>query len=270
MEDADVWQINFYRSVALIGAITVILVFQYRQSAVSYVLRIGRPGLIGGAILAASNIFFLYAFTYTTIANALFIMSAIPFITAGLARIFLKERLQRTTVITMFVAAMGIIIMIAEGVGIGSAFGNVMALSTAICFSSFAVIIRRYRGVDMLPTLLVSGLLTALIGLLVRAGDLAIPLNDILLCFLWGGLLSGFANWAFIVATRHLFAAEVTLFMLLETALGPVWVWLFVDETPTWGALVGGILVIASVAVLATDELRHTDRTLRRGRPSQF
>lgn len=268
MEDADVWQINFYRSVAFIGAITVILVFQYRQNIVTHVLRIGRPGLIGGVMLAASNIFFLYALTHTTIANALFTMSAIPFITAGLARIFLKERLQRTTVITMFVAAMGIFVMIAEGVGVGSVYGNVMALATAICFSSFTVIVRHYRGVDMLPTLLVSGLLTALIGLLFRAGDLAIPLNDILLCFLWGGLLSGFANWAFIVATRHLIAAEVTLFILLEIALGPVWVWVFVDETPTWGTLVGGVLVISAVAVLATYELRHADRTLKRGRPS--
>lgn len=268
MEDADAWQINFYRSVALIGAITVILVFQYRQNTVSHVRRIGRPGLIGGAMLAAAGIFFLQALTHTTVANTLFTMSAIPFITAALARIFLKEQLQRMTLITMFVAAMGIFVMIAEGVGVGSAYGNAMALGTAICFSSFTVIVRHNRGIDMLPTLLVSGLLIGLAGLLMRGDDLAIPLNDILLSFLWGGLLSGFANWAFIIATRHLFAAEVTLFMLLEFALGPVWVWLFVDEIPTWGTLVGGILIIAAVAVLATVELRHADRTLRHGRPS--
>ena len=268
MEDADAWQLNFYRSVALIGAISVILVFKYRQRTVSHVRRIGRPGLIGGVMLATAGICFLQALTHTTVANTLFTMSAIPFITAALARIFLKERLQRITLITMFVAAIGIFVMIAEGVVIGSIYGNAMALITAICFSSFTVIIRCYREIDMLPTLLVSGLLIGLAGLIMRGDDLAIPLNDILLSFLWGGLLSGFANWTFIVATRHLVAAEVTLFMLLEFALGPVWVWLFVGETPTWETLLGGAMIMAAVAVLASVELRRANRRLRRGRPS--
>ena len=219
-------------------------------------------------MLATAGICFLQALTHTTVANTLFTMSAIPFITAALARIFLKERLQRITLITMFVAAIGIFVMIAEGVVIGSIYGNAMALITAICFSSFTVIIRCYREIDMLPTLLVSGLLIGLAGLLMRGDDLAIPLNDILLSFLWGGLLSGFANWTFIVATRHLVAAEVTLFMLLEFALGPVWVWLFVGETPTWETLFGGAMIMAAVAVLASVELRRANRRLRRGRPS--
>jgi len=268
MEVADAWQINFYRSISLIGAISVILLFQYRRSTLSHVRKIGRPGLIGGALLAVAGIAFIQALMNTTVANTLFTVSAIPFITAALARIFLKERLQRTTLITMFVAAIGILVMLAEGVGIGSVYGNVMALVTAICFSSFTVIIRHNRGIDMLPTLLVSGLLIGLVSLVVRVVDLVIPLNDILLCFLWGGLLTGFANWTFIFATRHLVAAEVTLFMLLEFALGPVWVWLFVGEIPTWGTLVGGAMIMAAVAVLASVELRRANRTLKRGRPS--
>lgn len=268
MEDADIWQISFYRSVALIGAITVILLFQYRQHTVSHILNIGRAGLIGGALLAADGIFFLQAVTHTTVANTLFTLSAIPFITAAMAHVFLKERIQRMTLITMSVAAMGIFVMMSEDVGIGSAYGNAMAFATAICFSSFAVIVRHNRGIDMLPTLLVSGLLIGFVGLLMRGDDLIIPMNDILLSFLWGGLLSGFVNWTFIVATRHLVAAEVTLFMLLEFALGPVWVWLFVGETPTRGTLGGGVLIFSAVAIFATVELRHATRTLRRGRPS--
>lgn len=268
MEVADAWQINFYRSISLIGAISVILLFQYRRNTFSHIRKIGRPGLFGGALLAAAGITFVQALTNTTVANTLFTLSAIPFITAALARIFLKEQIQRATVITIFVAALGIFIMIAEGVGIGSVYGNVMALATAICFSGFTVIIRHNRGIDMLPTLLVSGLLIAVIALVVRADDLAIPLHDILLCFLWGGLLSGFANWTFIIATRHLVAAEVTLFMLLEFALGPIWVWLFVGETPTRWTLVGGALVIAAVAIRTVIELRSAGTPLRRGRPS--
>ena len=169
---------------------------------------------------------------------------------------------------SMLVAGTGIFVMMVEGFGIGSGYGNAMALVTAFCFSAFAVIVRRNRHIDMMPTLLLAGALVALAALVARLDDLGVTLNDLLLCLFWGGVLSGFANWMFIVASRHLVAAEVTLFMLLEFALGPVWVWLFVDEVPTLWTVVGGSLVIASVTVRAMIELRRTDRRLRRGRPS--
>ena len=266
--EADPWQINFYRSLALIVAIVSILAFQYRRRSIANIRGIGWPGLCGGAMLAMAGIAFLQALTHTTVANTLFTLSAIPFITAVLARIFLQERLQRATLITMAAAAAGIGLMVGEGIGIGSGFGNAMALITACGFSAFAVIVRAHRHIDMLPTLLVSGVIVALVGLAVRFDDLGITLHDLLLCFLWGGLLSGFANWMFIVASRHLVAAELTLFMLLEFALGPVWVWLFVAEIPSRWTLIGGTLVISSVALRALIELRRAGQPLRRGRPS--
>ncbi|MEO0697896.1 MAG: DMT family transporter [Pseudomonadota bacterium] len=75
---------------------------------------------------------------------------------------------------------------------------------------------------------------------------------------LLGGILSGMANALFIAASKHLVAAELTLFMLLEFALGPVWVWLFIAETPTRATITGGAIVISSVAARAGLELLHT------------
>lgn len=258
MEDADPWQINFYRSISLIVAVTLILLLQYRKLAITYVKGIGQSGVVGGVMLGVAGITFLQSLTHTTVANTLFMLSAIPFITAGLARVLLKERLPASTVIAMMTAAIGISIMLSEGLGIGSTYGNAMGLTTACCFASFAVIVRRNRQTDMLPTLLVSGLVIMLVAFFLRIGDLDISLHDLLLCFLWGGLLSGIANWTFIIAARHLAAAEVTLIMLLEFALGPTWVWLFVGEEPSRWTLLGGTLVIASVAVRALVELRLT------------
>ncbi len=260
MEDADSWQINFYRSIALLIAVTIILLFQYRRLAITHVRGIGRSGVVGGVMLGIAGITFLQSLTHTTVANTLFMLSAIPFITAGLARVFLKETLPPATLIAMVTAAIGISIMLSEGFGVGSIYGNAMALTTACCFASFAVIVRRNRQTDMLPTLLVSGLVIMIVTLFVRIGDLGISLHDLLLCFLWGGLLSGIANWTFIIAARHLAAAEVTLIMLLEFALGPTWVWLFIGEEPSRWALFGGILVIASVAVRALVELLFQNR----------
>lgn len=265
-ERADPWQINFYRSVALITAITLILVFRYRRQSLAKVRGIGGLGVVGGVLLAMAGITFLQSLSHTTVANTLFTLSAIPFVTATLARVFLKERLQRATLVTMVAAAAGIFVMMAEGFGAGSLYGNAMALLTTLGFSGFAVIVRRNREIEMLPTLLVTGLIIAAVTLLVRLDDLGISLRDLALCFLWGGVLSGVANSIFIFASRHLVAAEVTLFMMLEFALGPIWVWLVVEEVPSRWTLVGGILVIAAVAVRAMIELRRSGRQMRRGR----
>ena len=268
MEAAGPWQIIFYRAIALVAAIVLILVIQYRGAVLPQVTRIGRAGVIAGVILALAGITFIQAITYTTVANTMFALSAIPFITAGLAWIVLGEPLRRATLVTMVVAALGVVIMVADGFGIGAAYGNLMALTTACGFASFAVIMRSYRHVDMLPTLLVSGVFLIVVSGVIAIEDLSISLYDLALCILWGGILSGFGNAMFIVASRHLVAAELTLFMLLEFALSPLWVWVFVNETPTRLALIGGLLVIGSVGARTVLQLRESNARLKRGRPS--
>lgn len=265
IEAADVWQINFYRSIALIVMVTLIMTLRHGRAAPAQVGGIGRPGLLAGVMLAGAGICFLQSITNTTVANTLFMLSAIPFFTAGLARIFLGERLMRSTVVAMCAAAVGIMVMVSGGIGAGSLYGNLMGLLTALCFSCYAIIVRRHRGIEMLPSLIVSGCTIILIALVLRWGDLAIPLRDILLCFLLGGILSGLANALFIAASKHLVAAELTLFMLLEFALGPVWVWLFIAEIPTRATIAGGAIVIGSVAVRAGLELTRTRTGRKRG-----
>lgn len=256
IEGAEPWQIIFYRAVALVGAIGLILAMRYGRRTLSQVMSIGRVGVLGGAMLAVAQVTFLQSVVHTTVANTLFIVSAIPFFTAGLAWIFLREGLRRETLLAMVFAAAGVLVMVAEGFGAGSMFGNLMALTTALAFSGFAVVVRRRRDIDMLPTILVSGTLVGLTALAVQGMDLAVSWHDVALCLLWGGVLSGLANGLFIVAARHLVAAEVTLFMLLEFALGPVWVWLFVAEVPSGWTLLGGALVMTAVAARAVYELR--------------
>ena len=156
IEAADAWQINLYRSLAFMVAVAMVLMFQYRRDTAVRIRAIGRPGLLGGVLLAVASIAFIQALVHTTIANTLFTLSAIPFITAALARVLLKERMGRATLATMLVAATGIFVMVVEGVGIGSGYGNAMALITALCFSGFAIIVRRHRRIDMKPTLLVA------------------------------------------------------------------------------------------------------------------
>ena len=260
IEQADEWQLAFYRAVGMLCSITILVLVRYRRHAVFRLRDIGWPGVYGSVLVATASMSFIQAVTHTTIANALFMLCAIPFISAGLARLFLKEALEWRTVLTMSVAASGVLVMIGEGLGGGSIFGNVMGLLTAVSFASYAVIVRWRRNIDMLPTLILSSLLIMVVGVSVSLGRIDVPLGDIVKCFLWGGVLSGFANWMFIVAARRLAAAEVTLVMLLEFVFGPIWVWLFVDEVPTAFTMIGGALIIGAVVIRALSEMREPKR----------
>ena len=247
---------NFYRGMFLMCAVMVLLVVRYRGATIVRVISVGWSGIIAGIMLAAAAITFLQSLTHTTVANTLFVLAAIPFVTAGLAWIFLKERPNSATLITMVIAFAGIVIMIGEGFTIGAAYGNVMALLTTLSFSIYAVLVRRNRQVDMLPAILISTLIIMVVVALMRQGELEISRQDLWLCLLWGGVMSGFTSACFIVASRHIVAAELTIFMLLEFALGPVWVWLFVNESPSRWTLVGGALVICAVLGRSFAEFR--------------
>lgn len=253
IEMADAWQINFYRSIAFISAMLIVIAFEHREQTVARIRAIGFPGIWAGCVLGMAGVAFMQALTTTTVANTSFTMSAIPFITAGLARFFLKERLTNLTLIAMILAAIGVIVMVVDGFmeagnqETASVYGNFMAIVTAIGFAVFAIMVRANRHIDMLPSLLVGGMFVIIVSLVVSFDDLSISWRDLLLCFLLGGIVSGFGHWVFVVASRHLLAAELTLFMLFEFALAPLWVWQFIGETPTNMALSGGVIVIVSV-----------------------
>jgi len=260
IEVADPWQINVYRSLGMLIATGFIITARHRHNLFDTLTGIGRLGILGGVLLSIAGITFVQALTHTTVANALFILGSIPFFAALFARLILGERLRRTTLITMIAAAAGLGIMVAKGVSVGSGFGNLMALITAVSFASYAIIVRYQRQVEMIPVMLLSSVIIIVISLLVKNGDIVIPLRDILLCLFWGACLSGFVNWMFIIASRHLATAEVTLIMLLEFALGPIWVWWFVGETPSSWTVLGGSLIIVAVALRSIFELVNKPR----------
>ncbi len=267
IETADAWQINFYRAIAQMAFVVAVLVVQHRTAVFSKIMAVGWPGVIGGAALAGASVCYMESITTTTVANTLFLLSAIPLVTALLARLFLGERLQRSTLIAMGVAALGILVMLGEGFGGGNLYGNAMGLITVFGFSTFAVIVRKHRDLDMMPSLLVSTAILVVAAYAVKGGDMAISTGDIVICTVWGVFLIGLANWTFIIASRHLEAAEVTFFMLLEFAVGPLWVWLIIGETTTVWTLVGGALVIGSVSVRAALQIHQGRRSARRPLP---
>ena len=99
----------------------------------------------------------------------------------------------------------------------------------------------------MLPVVVVSWLVSFLIGVSMTGGDLVVPLHDALVVLFWGGVVSSVVYVLFTFGSRHVLGTEVTLLVQVEFVLGPVWVWLFVGEVPTPATLIGGLVVLAAV-----------------------
>ena len=258
IEFGNAWQITFHRNLAFSIAISLILAKSYGLRSFGALTAVRRPGIIAGIFLAIANICFIHSLSITSVANTLFTLSAIPFITASIAFFILKEVISFRTFLIMATAFLGIILMVFEGLQTNQFAGMALAFCTALSFSCFAIILRKYNYLDMIPCLLISSFFVILITYIVSAGNIFIPIKEIAYCFFWGGVLSGFVNSAFIFATRYLSASEVTLFMLLEFSLGPMWVWLFLNETVSSQTLAGGAIVIFCVSVNSLLKLQES------------
>ena len=256
MDTASPLQISLYRGLALSFTILLILTLRYQTNTLRKITGVGGSGILAGILLASAGICFIQAITSTTVAATLFILASIPFISAFLARILLNERVSRQTLITMIIAGFGVSLMMVSGLRSNSFYGTSMALITAFCFSGYAIMLRKNKDIEMLPSVLISGLVICLVCLSILGQDIAISWLDLLKCILLGSIISFIPNSLFIYASKYLIAAELTLFMLLEFALGPFWVWLFIDEVPAFWTLIGGSSVIMAVIIYVWSEMQ--------------
>ena len=259
-EDIEILEIVFFRSLALISYMGIFLCFKYKFNVFKNIRGIGVKGFFASAIFCSAQVSWLIALDFTSVANATFTLCLTPFITALVAYVFVKEAISRVTFFTMMLALIGVSIMVFGGVKTNANLGLISALYTSIAFSVFAVTLRSNRNLDMLPVLLVTGLFMGAIGGVGGSFSNSIASKDIILCVIWGVLLQGFAHSLLIKASRLILSAEITLFMLLEFTLGPLWVWLFLNEIPVMTTLIGGGVIILSVIVLAGSEISRAFR----------
>ena len=232
---------------------------QQRREILSALRRTGRRGLLGAIAIGATNSGFIWAMSHTTIANAMFILSAAPFFTALLAWVFLKEEVARGLWFAMGAALAGIGIMLGDGLSAGHFLGNMLAVFSALSFACFVVILRHGRHTNMLPIVILGSLLSALFAATMAGFDLAVPAGDLAIALIWGGVLSSVVHVLFVFGSRHVQGAELTLVILLEFILAPLWVWIAFAERPSLLTLAGGALVLLAVASRGLLALRAGD-----------
>ena len=164
--------------------------------------------------------------------------------------------------VAIVVAMIGITIMVSDGLLSGSVFGNLLALLCAFFFSMFVVFLRLGKDRNMLPSSVLGAIMGGMIGMVGSNFDFRIPLHDVSLCFLWGAIIVTTVHYFFTLASRYITGAEIMLITLIEFTLGPIWVWLVFKEQPTNIALIGGFIVLSSVAARAVIII-HQERSTR-------
>jgi drug/metabolite transporter (DMT)-like permease len=251
IEAADEWQILFWRSLSLAAALLAVIAFRSRGNVAAAFRSAGRAAVIAGMCLAFGFTCFIFSMTHTTVANTLFLLSAGPFIAAVLARLLLGEAVRRATWIAMAAAALGVAVMVGDGLAAGDPFGDVTALGAATGFAGYAVALRGGRGADMMPATCLAGLVGALVAgfaIVASGSGFAVTVPDLALCFVYGALAIAGSLAIYTIGSRHVPAAELMLLALTEVVLGPVWVWFAFSEVPSLPTLAGGAILLLAIA----------------------
>ena len=258
-DDSTPWQFLFYRS---IGAAAIILVYFLvtRRPVLDLVRSAGMNGLVGGLGLAVAFTGYVWGVMHSTVANALFLISASPLVAAFLGWMVLRERVARSMWFAMFGVIVGVTIMIGEGLAEGDLLGDLAALASAVGFAGFSVAIRRGRDTDMSPTILIGAAITTAFSAVMAAASgtgLAAPMMDVGLAAAYGVLVIGAGIFMLTIGARNVPAAELLVLSLTEVVFASIWVWLAFGEVPSVLTLVGGLIILGSIGGQAVVGMRR-------------
>ncbi len=244
---ADAWTIVFWRGLLVALSFAAVVMLRSGRRTPAAFAAIGWPGLAAAALLGIATVMFVSSITRTAVANTLVIVAAIPLFAALFGRLFLGETVALRTWLAMLAAIGGILVLASGSLRHGGLAGDGLAVGVAILIGGYLTVLRHARVVDMLPALALSGVVAAGLAAL-PATPLSIDSDDVVYVGLLGLVVMPTATGLIAQGPRYLPAAEVSLLMLLETVLGPLWVWLLLGETPTREAFLGGAVVIAALA----------------------
>ena len=247
-EGATLWQILFWRSVFFSIVVFIFLIIKYKKNFFNSIYKSGLPGFMGGLILSLGYCGYVFAMYNTTVANTNFIIQTQTIFLAIFGYIFLKEKISKLTLASIILAFSGIILMVGNSLSPGQMTGNIAAFIMPISFATLILIVRKHPTIDMVPMQLIAGIGAILIGFLLSQ-KILISAHDIFLGFIAGFFQVGLGFIFITIGARSTPSALVGIIMLTEAVLGPLWAWMFVNETPPLVVLFGGTIIISTVVL---------------------
>jgi drug/metabolite transporter (DMT)-like permease len=252
IEEATVWQILLYRSISLSIFLAMVIYLRSHGNFLKVVKAAGLPGCIAGLALVGAYSGGIYGIQSTSVANAMLLFAAAPFMAAMLGWIFLRERVRKATWVAILFAIVGIGIMVQDKTQSGAALlGNLAALGGAFGFAVFSVALRWGRSGDMLPAVFLSGIFAIFITSTIcffNGLSFRISVNDTSISMGMGVFQVGAGLVLYTLGSKTIPAAELTLLSLAEVLLGPLWVYFFLNEVATLNTLLGGLVLLLAIA----------------------
>ena len=246
------WQYIFGRGLTIFIILNLYLYFEEGINFYKNYKKVGRSGLIGGSGLGIAMITFIYSITNTSAAVTLLCLAAMPFFTAILAYLFLKEKISINVWISIFIATVGIIIMAVGNTEKNSLLGFLFGITSSIGFSVFSVSLRWRKETPKFTTVAVAGLFcfvfATIMILITKQNFFSTSYNSSM--FSLHGTLVFFGLILYSIGSKAIQAAELTLLSLTEVVGGIFWVWLplfGINEVPTTNTIVGGFFLFISL-----------------------
>jgi len=258
-----VWQYLFTRGIVIFILLNIYLFLNEGLKFYKNYLKIGISGIIGGIGLATAMITFIWSISNTTAAVTLLCLAAMPFITALLGFMFLKEKISITAWISIFVATFGIVVMAFGNVEKNTLPGLLFGLASALGFSIFSVTLRWRKQTPKFTTVAIAGLFCCIFStIFILINDLnfiSTSKNEAL--FATHGTFVCFGLILYSIGSKNLPAADLTLLSLTEVIGGIFWVWLpwlGINEIPSTNTIIGGFFIF--VAIIYYSLIMQTNR----------
>ena len=257
LSNVDTWGLVFYRGIIPFFTVFLGMLIIYKLSFFKTLFNSGYHGLIYVGTFSLTNITFVVSIQNTNVANTLVMIATAPMLSAILGAIFLKEPPDKKTWFSIVITFLAIIYIFFDSLKLGNFYGDILGFVTAIGLAVGAVTIRSAKFKNLVPAAVVGKLFVATFALffiesfvLVEKDLIIVPLMCVLCVAIPFVLVT--------IAPRFIPAAEVNLFFLLETIIGPIWVWFIIKEQPSIETLQGGIIIILTIAVHSFLKLRNS------------
>ena len=261
LSDIETWGMLFYRGAIPFFIVLIGLLIFYRKNFINAFFKVGTIGIFYAISFSICNITFIISIQNTNVANTLIMIALAPMLSAILGAIFLKEMPNKGTWIAIFITFLSALFIFYDSLQMGNLFGNIMGFVTAAGLAINAVLIRYAKDRDLLPSAVMGKLGVAVFAFffvenfnLIGSDQIYIPLMCVVCVALPFVLVT--------IAPRYIPAEEVNLFFLLETIIGPIWVWLVIKEQPSFETIIGGAVIIITLGVHSFIKLREPQKII--------
>ncbi|MDC0353297.1 DMT family transporter [Candidatus Pelagibacter sp.] len=248
LSNIETWGMLFYRGAIPFVVVLIGLIFFYKNNLLKALVGIGYPGIFYVISFSICNITFIISIQNTNVANTLVMIAMAPMLSAILGSIFLKEVPDQKTWIAIIITLISVTYIFHDSMEMGNFYGDLFGLITAFGLACNAVIARYAKNRDLVPSAVIGKLCVAVFAFFF-VDSFSLEGTDLIIVPLMCVMCVAIPFVLVTIAPRFIPAEEVNLFFLLETIIGPFWVWMIIREQPSIETIQGGMVIILTIAI---------------------